>query len=124
MIATIWEVWNDRHGDLNKLNDLIARVALIIIEALTISLIFHKPGITCLLISTAVFFMFFDYAITYVLIKNGIIEPRIGGGYSWFTYTAKKGLFDTMEWWKFSPWIRLGIKLAYFTISLILFIKI
>ena len=124
MIALLWEVWNDRHGDLNKAKDVPIRGLLIIIEAALLNYFFHKPIITSLLLSTAIFFLLFDYLVTYVLIRNKVIEPRIGGSYSWFTYTGKKGLFDTMNWWKFSPWIRLGIKLAYFFVALVLFIKI
>lgn len=119
MIATIWEVWNDKFGDTNKSYDVAMRTLLLIAESLFIRLIIHKPFLTCLLLSTAIFFMFFDYLVAYVLIRNKVIE-----GSHWFTYTAKKGLFDNMKWWKFSPWIRLGIKLAYFFVSLVLFIKL
>ena len=122
MIATIWEVWNDRHGDLNKSQDVVIRAILLIIEAATLRLFTHKPFFTCLLLSSAVFFMFFDYLITYALIRNKVIEPRIGGGYSWFTVTGKKGWFDNLKPWKFaSPWVRFGIKLAYLIVSLVLF---
>jgi hypothetical protein len=120
MIATIWEVYQDRHGDLNKSDDVAWRVFLIVIEALAVTAITHKPLIVSLLLSSAVFFLTFDYLVTYVLIRNKVIEVP---GAHWFSYTGKKGWFDNLKLWRFSPWIRLGIKLAYFTISLILFIK-
>jgi hypothetical protein len=121
MIATIWEVWNDRHGDLNKQYDVIARLILLWIEGAAIHFIFHRPLITSLMISTAIFFLLFDYVVTYVLIQNKVIEVP---GAHWFSYTGKKGWFDNLGWWKHNAWIRLGIKLAYLIISLILFIKI
>lgn len=121
MIATIWEVWNDRHGDLNKSTDVYIRIVLLWVEAFVLKFIFHKPSWAAFILSSAIFFMFFDYLVTYVLIRNKVIEVP---GAHWFTYTAKGGLFDNMEWWKFSPWIRFGVKLAYFFVSLVLFIKL
>jgi hypothetical protein len=120
MIAMLFEVYQDRHGDLNKSADVAWRVFLIVIEALIVTTITHKPLIYSLLLSSAVFFLFFDYVVTYVLIQNKVIEVP---GANWFSYTGKKGWFDNLGWWKSNAWIRLGIKLAYFTISLILFIK-
>lgn len=124
MIALIWEVYNDRHGDANKWFDVIVRLIVLVCESQLIHLFLHKPFITSLLLSTAIFFLFFDYVITYILIKNGTVEPPRGVRYNWFTYEAKSGIFDTMDWWKYSPWLRLGIKLAYFLVSLILFVKL
>jgi hypothetical protein len=120
MIATIWEVWNDKFGDTNKSYDVAMRTLLLIAEALLLRLVLRKPFFVCLMLSTAVFFMFFDYIITYVLIQNKVIEVP---GAHWFSYTGKKGWFDNLKLWRFNPWIRLGIKLAYLLISLILFIK-
>jgi hypothetical protein len=120
MIATIWEVWNDRYGDLNKGWDVVVRINLLVIEAGIPHFAFDKTFFVCLMLSTAVFFLLFDYLITYVLIRNKVIEVP---GAHWFSYTGKKGWFDNLGWWKRSAWIRLGIKLAYFIISLILFIK-
>jgi hypothetical protein len=120
MIATIWEVWNDKFGDTNKSYDVAMRTLLLIAEALLLRLVLHKPFFVCLMLSTAVFFLFFDYLVTYVLIRNKVIEVP---GAHWFSYTAKRGWFDNLGWWKSNPLIRLGIKLAYFIISLILFIQ-
>ena len=125
MIATIWEVYNDRHGDLNKSQDVVIRCIWFIVEAATLRLFNHKPFFACLLLSTAVFFMIFDYAIGYVLIRNKVIEPRIGGGYSWFSVTGKRGWFDNLKLWKFaSHWVRFGIKLAYLIIALVIFFMV
>lgn len=122
MIATIWEVYNDRHGDFNKGADVVIRVIYLIIDSLILRLIFQKPFLDSLLLSTAIFFFFFDYAITYVLIKNGTLEPPRGVKYHWFSYMGKVGVFDNLAFWRKSPWLRFGIKLAYLIATLIIFL--
>jgi hypothetical protein len=121
MIATILEVFNDRHGDLNKSQDLILRIVLLLAEAVALHFIFHKPIFDCLLVSTAFFFLCFDYLVTYVLIKNKVIEPRIGGGHTWFSYTGKKGFFDNIRAWRnLNPWGKLAVKVSFFVLSILI----
>ena len=123
MIAAIWEVYNDRHGDLNKSQDVLIRCALLLIETLILHFIFGKPLFDCFLLSVAVFTFVFDYAIGYVLIKNKVVEPRRGTSYSWFTYTAKKGFFDNIPLWKkANPWVKFAIKLSFLIIAVVVFV--
>lgn len=123
MIATIWEVWNDRHGDLNKGADVLIRLILFGIEALILHWIFDKPHPDSLLLSAAIFFFTFDYAIAYVLIRNKVIEPRIGGGYTWFSYTGKKGFFDNIGIWKKAgPWLKFSVKLVVLITAIVIWI--
>lgn len=123
MIATLWEAWNDRHGDLNKQTDLIWRVVLILLEAGLLAWFLHKPLVDSILVSSAVFFMCFDYLVGYVLIKNSVVEPRRGTSYSWWTYTAKKGFFDNIKVWRnLSPWAKFSIKLSVLIAAILIFI--
>jgi hypothetical protein len=123
MIATIWEVWNDKEGDLNKSADVAIRIGLISLEASLLVLLLHKPYIDCFLVSTSIFFLLFDYVVAYVLIKNGTLEPPRGTKYHWFRYTAKAGLFDKFSIWRrANPWMKFFIKLLCLAVALIVYI--
>ena len=123
MIATFYEVWNDRHGDLNKREDVFIRLCLLLMEALALHYFLHKPLIDSFILSASFFFLVFDYYVTWVLIKNKVLEPRRGTTYTWWTYTAKKGWFDNIPLWKnASPWVKFGLKASVFIASLIIFI--
>lgn len=123
MIATLWEVWNDRHGDLNKGADVLIRVCLVLAEALAIHFIFVKPVVDCILLSSAIFFMFFDYVVAYVMIKNKVVEPRRGTTYTWWVYTAKEGFFDNIPLWKKAgPWIKFSVKLVVLITAIVIWI--
>lgn len=124
MIAVIWEVYNDRHGDLNKGSDVLIRVLLFAIEAGLLVLLFHKDVWICFVLSSATHFAFFDYAIAYTLIKNGTLEPPRGITYHWFTYTAKAGVVDNLKFWReMNPYLKLAVRLIYLTLSLIIFLQ-
>lgn len=125
MIATIWEVWNDRYGDSNKSADIWARTFLLWIEAVILHLLTDANIFVCFNLSISVFFLTFDYVINYVLIKNGTIEPPRGVKYHWFTHVGKSGVIDNLKFWKeMNPYVKLGIRVAYFLISVILYFVI
>ena len=121
MIATIWEVYNDRKGDFNKLFDVALRIGLISLEASLLVLLFHKPYIDCFLVSTSIFFLTFDYVVAYVLIKNGTLEPPRNVTYHWFAYTAKAGVFDNLKFWRnLNPYVKLAVKVSFFLLSILI----
>lgn len=123
MIATIWESWSDRNGDLNKSADVVIRVILLVIEGVILRLIFNKPFVDSLLLSTAIFFFFFDYLVAYVLIRNKVIEPRRGTTYTWWTYTAKKGVFDNLKFWRnMKPTTKFFVRLGVLVLATLIFI--
>lgn len=125
MIATIWEVWNDRYGDSNKSTDIWARTFLLWIEAVLLHLLTDTNIFICFNFSISVFFLTFDYVINYVLIKNGTIEPPRGVKYHWLTHVGKSGVIDNLTFWKeMNPYVKLGIRLAYFLISVTLYFVI
>lgn len=73
--------------------------------------------------SVAIHFLFFDYSIQYILIKNGTLEPPRGVKYHWFTYQAKAGVIDNIGLWRnMNPWVKLCIRVGYFTMALMLFL--
>lgn len=124
MIATIWEIRNDRFGDLNKGSDIMIRIILLLAEGLAIHFIFYKPTIDSILLPMAIFFLCFDYGIAYTLLKNGTVEPKRGETLHWFTYTAKEGFVDNIpKWKKLHPITKLIIRILFFTGSIIILWK-
>lgn len=121
-LPTVWELWNDRRGDLNKFEDGIWRVTIAAVASIIVK---HSAlgFLAAFNLSMAIHFMFFDYIIAYILIKNGTLEPPRGVKYHWFSYTAKSGVIDNLKFWRnMNPWLKLGIRVAYFIISITLFI--
>ncbi len=122
-LPTVFEVYNDRHGDFDKKTDILLRVLL----GVVCGGFNHTMGLQFLIafnLSMAIFFLVFDYIIAYTLIKNGTLEPPRGVRYHWFRYTAKDGFVDNVPNWKYAnPWLKLGIRVLYFTGSLILYIR-
>lgn len=123
MIATIYEVINDRFGDKNKGFDVFIRMILFTLEAYILHLIFDKSVLVSLVIPFAVFFLVFDYWIAYVLIKNRIVEPPVGEKYHWFSYVAKKGWFDNLSFWRDTePGFKLGMRIGFFIAAILIFV--
>ena len=109
MIATLWEVWNDRNGDLNKASDVIIRCLLFVVETLILHYTFKKPVIDCYILTVAVFFFLFDYAVHIAMIRTGTLElPR---HLNWFTYIGKSAVFDRIIIWnRIGGWGRFLVK--------------
>lgn len=123
MIATLFELYGDRHGDFNKQGDLIWRVVLILAEAGLLAWLLHKPFVDSILLSSAIFFLVFDYLIAYVLIKNGTLEPPRGITYYWFDYIAKVGPFDNFKYWKaLKPRTKLFVRVVVLIGAVIIYI--
>lgn len=123
-VPTIWEVFNDRKGDFNKSFDVLFRIVTMLLASWTVSENFGFNFFASLNLSLAIFFLFFDYVIAYVLIRNGTLEPPKGVKYHWFTYQAKSGVIDNLKFWKsLKPAIKLGIRIAYFTGALWVFLR-
>lgn len=121
---TVWELISDRKGDLNKETDVFIRVGIMAGVSTDISHFTWAGFLVSFNLSAAIFFLFFDYAITYILIHNGTIELPRGSKQTWFSYTAKSGFVDRVPNWKdANPWLKLGIRVLYFTGSAILYFK-
>lgn len=132
---TIRETWNDRKGDFNKGADVIIRIVIGLLAALISSIILnrylepfnihHIAGrLVAFNMSMAIFFLFFDYLISYILIHNGTIELPRGSKQTWFNYTAKSGFVDRVPWWsKLNPYVKLLIRVVYFILSAVLYFK-
>jgi hypothetical protein len=130
-VPLIWELWNDKDGDahisraewnanvqmLSKKVDIFARCTM----AITASVVNYVLGINSIIpslfMSGAIHFLIFDYAIVYILIKNGVISPFA----RWWDYLGTKGM-DNYEWWKGKSWqVRMVIKIAVFIIACLIY---
>lgn len=101
-----WEIFNDMDGETPKEKklDVFIRVLMALIAAIVGFFIANKPIIDGFILSLAIHFFFFDYAITYVLQKRGVIESK----QSWFEYLGKSYTDDVLRQW--SPLTRLILK--------------
>jgi hypothetical protein len=121
----IWESMNDDKGDFNARFDIWLRGLLMVLVA-TLNVAMNELTITFFLrslnMSLAIFFLLFDYTIAFLLIKNKIVEVK---GAFWFTYLSKVKQVDKLKAWAGLDAItRLMIRLAYFTLSLLIYFKV
>ena len=122
VLPTAWELFNDRAGDLNKAEDVFVRAGLMLGAAAGCYMLGFNFWLS-LNLTVAIYFAFFDYIISYILIKNGTLEPPRGVRYHWYSYTAKAGLVDNFKFWRnMKPGWKLTIRLAYFAASLLIFL--
>lgn len=121
---TSWELSNDKNGDINKKHDVYIRIILMLAFSFSPRHFEWAKFLISFNMSAAIFFLFFDYLISYILIHNGTIELPRGSKYTWFNYTAKSGFVDRVPWWsKLNPYVKLLIRVVYFGLSAVLYFK-
>lgn len=119
MIATVWECLNDRNGDTNKSQDVWLRILLFVLEGALIKWAFGGNVFLAINLSAAFFFLTFDYLITAILYRNGVITSP-----AWFEYLGRSSRVDKIKLWKsIGPYGRLFVKLGYFLLSVWLYFK-
>lgn len=119
MIATIFEAWQDRNGDKNKTTDVWLRVLLFVLEGALIKWTFGGNVFLAINLSMAFFFLVFDYLITAILYRNGVITSP-----AWFSYLGRSSKVDGIKIWKsIGPYGRLFVKVFYFLVSIWLYFK-
>lgn len=124
-VPTAYELFDDKSGDTNKSSDTIYRLILTSGAATAAHYISGENWLTAFNLSFAIFFMFFDYCIAAILIRNGTLEPPRGVRYHWFTFTGKSGVIDNLSFWKtLNPYVKLLIRVTYFVIAIILYFTI
>lgn len=116
---TCYELYNDRNGDLNKKRDVIIRALLMVSFALLCWCLLHQNFFASLNLSVAIFFLLFDYIIILILNRN-VYEKKV----HWFTFLGTSSAIDKLSFWvKLGPWGRFGIRVGYFVVALVLFLK-
>lgn len=120
----IWEVVNDQFGDFNKRFDFYIRCVLIVFVA-SANAFMNDLNIWFFVwsanLSIAIFFMFFDLTIAFLLIKNKIVESQTA---RWYAYLSKVKEVDKWKFWAgLHYWPRFLIRLTYFLTSLFFYFK-
>lgn len=119
MIATIFEAYMDRNGDTNKSADVWIRILLFVLEGALIKWAFGGNVFLAINLSVAFFFLTFDYLITAILYRNGVITSP-----AWFRYLGKSSKVDKIKFWKsIGPYGRLFVKLFYFLLAVFIYFK-
>lgn len=113
----VWEVLNDRYGDLDKKLDVALRIAIGTVASIICWYFtghsFFAAGFMCF----AIFFLLFDYTIAAILVKNKVIRPS-----KWFEYMGESGDIDNIQWWRsMNPYLRFATRFAVFAVALIIY---
>jgi len=125
--AFVWELSDDAHGDFNKRGDVRARAVIMFLTSSLNALLNGKTAAGMVMLffislnaSVAWFFMFFDYTIAYILIKNKVVGLK---NVHWFSYLGKVGQVDNWRPWRnLTQWQRFWIRIGYFLASMLIYI--
>jgi len=113
LLAAILESYNDRLGETKK--DKIADGVYLAIATsclcLLVWILDRTNPLKVIPLVLAVRVLVFDYLVTYLLIRNGVIVGN------WFSYTGKTSKWDKLIS-RVNPFVRLGLGVAVFALSL------
>lgn len=113
----VWEVLNDRYGDLDKKLDVALRIAIDTVASIVCWYFTGHSLFAAGLMCFAIFFLLFDYTIAAILVKNKVIRPS-----QWFSYMGESGDIDNIPWWRnMNPWWRFAIRFSVFAVTLIIY---
>jgi undecaprenyl pyrophosphate phosphatase UppP len=117
-VPLIWELINDRNGEApnEKTQDIFIRLLLAITAAVVGWYIAGKAIPDGVLLSLAIHFVVFDYAITWILKKRKVIETKESA----FSYLGKSWTDDVLRQWK--PMTRFLVKLGVLVGAVIMYI--
>lgn len=112
-----WECLDDSKGDHNKAQDVFLRFLIGLVAALINFFLIGKPIVDSFLLSMAIHFLLFDYAINIILYKRGIIDYA-----NWFSHTGKKGVIDNIGFWKrMNPWTKLWVRVGVLVVAILIY---
>lgn len=116
----VFELVDDRQGDTDKTMDVALRIAIGLLASFVAWFTDGRNFLAAFNLSMAIHWMFFDYAINIILNKT-VYEKKV----NWFTHVGKSGVIDNLKFWKeMNPYVKLGIRVAYFLISVTLYFVI
>jgi hypothetical protein len=120
---TVLELFDDTKGDKNKAADVLLRCLLGVGVALVGFFLIGKPILDSFILSMAIHFMFFDYLITFILLRNGTIEQPRGVKYHWFSYTGKSGVIDNIKFWReMKPTTKLFARVGVLAVAVLIWV--
>lgn len=116
LAASEIEARNDQHGE-SKKDKIRDGVYLTIFASLLSYLSWRLADVhplKTIAVLLAVRVLYFDYRVSYLLIKNGVISGH------WFDYVGKTSWFDVNVTSKVNPWLRLVLRVAILSGSIAL----
>lgn len=121
-IPYLWEIVNDRNGESykEKVKDIIIRIFLAVLASLVGWYFIGANPIKGVFLSLAFHWLLFDYTITTVLIKRGVIETKESA----FSYVGKTSAMDKNKFWvKLGGWGRFIVRLIVFGVATIIYLQ-
>lgn len=116
----IFELADDANGDTNKQFDVAIRIAIGLLASFVAWFTDGRNFLAAFNLSMSLHWLIFDYAINAILNRT-VYEKKV----NWFTHVGKSGVIDNLTFWKeMNPYVKLGIRVAYFLISVILYFVI
>lgn len=113
----VFELIDDKMGDMNKAFDVYMRIVLGLLVALVPWIFDDRSYLASFAVSMGLHFFAFDYLISAILLRNGTIEPPRGVKYHWFSYLGN-GFVDRVKWWReIGEWWRFGIRLGVLIVT-------
>ena len=114
-VPTILELIDDRKGDHNKMEDIVLLTIISVLLSVSLNFMLSRVWISWrlfdyMLFTWGIHFLFFDYAVVYLLRKNGVITATA----KVFRYTGKSTkIWDQLQA-KIKWWIRIIIRVIVF----------
>ena len=103
-IPLIWELVDDKKGDIHPNNDWLIRGGLMLLSSAIASYFTHRGFVQSLFLSFAIFSLFFPY------LYNIFNKKK-----PWYNYLSKTAILDKWEYWSGIPWFaRMFILLIVF----------
>ena len=122
LIPTLVEAWLDRHGEnrTGKTKDTLWLIIAILALSLAVLWLFDTNPLKTLALVLGWRILLFDYLVTWLLIRNKVIEDPDA---RWWSYTGKTARFDKLV--AKIPWRwRLVIRIVLFGSALAFFLKV
>lgn len=116
----IFELADDANGDNNKQFDVAIRIAIGLLASFVAWFTDGSSFLAAFNLSMAIHWLLFDYAIN-IILNRTVYEKKV----NWFTHVGKSGVIDPLTFWRnMNPYVKLGIRVAYFLISVTLYFVI
>lgn len=126
----IFELADDAHGDQNKGMDVSIRIAIGLLASFVAWFTDGRSFLAAFNLSMAIHWMFFDYLLNWILHSSGFYGYK-----AWnncrsrfvliISHVGKSGVIDNLKFWKeMNPYVKLGIRVAYFIVAVTLYFVI
>lgn len=89
----LWELFNDRNGDIHPNNDWLIRGLIMLASAVVVSIGTDRSFLQALTMSFGIFSLIFPY-----------LYNILNGKKPWYNYLSKTAIPDKWTYWAGTPW--------------------